>query len=192
MVDDRGMKHQPELTSRQNALREDLNKEYYALVGAVSGYDGRFMIIKGWSVTLSLAALGLGFQQQHYALFALAAATALAFWFLDVLMKGYQMRYYGRMRDIEVAAYHINAVELGDLGLVSSPRIDMAWGYRGHEQDWRTDAPKRRDAKEIRDLLRQRYLMPQVLLPHAVAVVLGFALFAAALLDAPWLDTLKP
>jgi hypothetical protein len=150
------------------------------------------MIIKGWSVTLSLAALGLGFQQQHYALFALAAATALAFWFLDVLMKGYQMRYYGRMRDIEVAAYHINAVELGDLGLVSSPRIDMAWGYRGQEQDWRTDAPKRRDAKEIRDLLRQRYLMPQVLLPHAVAVVLGFALFAAALLDAPWLDTLKP
>jgi hypothetical protein len=192
MVDDRGMTPQPEITSRQNALREDLNKEYYALVGSVSEYDGRFMIIKGWSVTLSLAALGLAFQQQHYALFGLAAATALAFWFLDVLMKGFQVRFYGRMRDIEVAAYHINAVELGDLGLVSSPRIDMTWGYRGQEPDWRTAAPERHAPKEIRDLLRKRYLMPQVLLPHAVAVVLGLALFAAALLDAPWLDTLEP
>jgi hypothetical protein len=106
------------------------------------------------------AALGLGFQQQHYALFALGAATGLAFWFLDVLMKGYQMRYYGRMRDIEVAAYRINAVELGDLGLVSAPRIDMAWEYRGQGLDWRTDAPERRDAEEIRRMLRLPYLLP--------------------------------
>lgn len=186
------MTDQSELTPRQDALREDLNREYYALVDAVSDYDGRLMIIKGWSVTLSLAALGLGFQQQHYALFALAAATALAFWFLDVLMKGYQMRYYGRMRDIEVAAYHVNAVELGELGLVSAPRIDMSWEYRGQGQDWRTDVPKRRDAEEIRRLLRLPYVVPQVLLPHAVAVVLGVSLFVAALLDAPGLDTLTP
>jgi hypothetical protein len=186
------MSEQPEITSRENALREDLNKEYYALVGAVSEYDGRLMVIKGWSVTLSLAALGLGFQQQHYALFGLAAATALAFWFLDVLMKGYQMRYYARMRDIEVATYLINAVNLGELGLVSAPRIDMSWGYKGQEHDWRTDAPERRDAEEIRYMHHLPYLMPQVLLPHAVAVVLGLGLFVAALANVPWLDTLTP
>ena len=45
------------------------------------------MTVKGWSVTLSLAGLGLGFQQGHYALFALAAATALAFWFIEGQMK---------------------------------------------------------------------------------------------------------
>ena len=44
-------------------LREDLSKEYYALLGVVSSYDGWLLIVKGWSVTLSLAALGLGFQQ---------------------------------------------------------------------------------------------------------------------------------
>lgn len=186
------MADRPDPSVRESALREDLNKEYYALLGVVSEYDGRLMIIKGWSVTLSLAALGLGFQQQHYALFALAAATALAFWFLDVLMKGYQVRYYGRMRDIEVASYFLNTVELGNLGLVSAPRIDMTWGYKGQDHDWRTDAPERREAHEIRHLQRLPYVLPQVLLPHAVAVVLGLALYTAAVLDAPGLDTLQP
>jgi hypothetical protein len=66
-----------------------------------------------------LTALGLGFQQQHYALFALGAFTAGAFWFLDGLMKGHQLRYYSRMRDIEVAAYELNTVELPERGPVS-------------------------------------------------------------------------
>jgi hypothetical protein len=46
-------------------LREDLSKEYYAILDVVSNYDGWLLIVKGWSVTLSLAALGLGFQQRH-------------------------------------------------------------------------------------------------------------------------------
>lgn len=91
-----------------------MNKEYYALADTVSGYDGRLMTVKGWSVTLSLAALGLGFQQQHYALFALGAATALGFWFLDAMMKGHQVRSYSRMRDIEVAAYKLNGVPINN------------------------------------------------------------------------------
>jgi hypothetical protein len=45
-------------------LREDLSKEYYALVNLVSNYDGWLLIVKGWSVTLSLTGLGLGFQQR--------------------------------------------------------------------------------------------------------------------------------
>jgi len=179
---------------RSNALREDLGKEYYAILGVVSEYDGRLMVVKGWSVTLSLAALGLGFQQQHYALFALAAATALAFWFMDVLMKGFQLRYYARMRDIEHAAFLINAVPLGDLGSTSAPRIDMSWSFRGipWQEDWRDDPPLRRTKDEIHRLLRRPYLMPQVLLPHAVAVVLGAALFLAAVLESPGLDRLQP
>jgi hypothetical protein len=183
-----------DMTPRKNALREDLSKEYYAILGVVSEYDGRLMVVKGWSVTLSLAGLGLGFQQQHYALFALAAATALAFWFIDMLMKGYQLRYYSRMRDIEYAAFQINAVPLGDLGTTSAPRIDMSWPFKGDplKEDWRADPPLRRTKREIHALLRRPYLMPQVLLPHAVAVVLGAALFLAAVQDTPGLDRLQP
>jgi hypothetical protein len=40
----------------------------------------------------------LEFQQRHYALFVLAAATALAFGYVDALFKGHQMRYYAHAR----------------------------------------------------------------------------------------------
>ena len=94
---------------------EDLAREYYALADAVASADGRVMTVKGWSVALSLAALGLGFQQSHYALFGLGAITAIAFWFLADLIKGHQVRHYSRLRDIEVAAHSLNAVELVSL-----------------------------------------------------------------------------
>lgn len=182
------------LTARRATLREDLTQEYYAILDVVSAFDGRILTVKGWSVTLSLAALGLGFQQQHYALFGLASATALGFWYIDVLLKGYQMRYYPRMRDIELATYHLNQVPLPELGTVSAPRIDMSWGYHAgrRQPDWRTDAPTRRDSLEIRRMMALRYLRPNQLLPHLVAVVLGAALFVAALLDAPGLANLQP
>lgn len=174
------------LPLRQQALREDLTKEYYAILDVVSAFDGRILTVKGWSVTLSLAALGLGFQQGHYALFGLAAATALGFWYIDVLLKGYQMRYYSRMRDIELAAYHLNKLPLPGLGTVSAPRIDMSWGYRaGHrQQDWRTEVPARRRPHEIRSMMVWRYWTANQLLPHLVAILLGVALFMAALMNA--------
>ena len=118
--------------------RDDLSKEYDAILDVVSSYDGWLLIVKGWSVTLSLAALGLGFQQRHYALFFLAAVTGAAFWLLDGLMKGYQYRYYVRMREIEYSAYLINRVALGGLygeKEISAPRIDMTWGFKGYPVD---------------------------------------------------------
>jgi hypothetical protein len=127
-----------EPTHDRKALREDLSKEYYALLDVVSNYDGWLLIVKGWSVTLSLAALGLGFQQRHYALFFLAAVTGAAFWLLDGLMKGYQYRYYVRMREIEYTAYLINRVTLGGLygeKEISAPRIDMTWNFQGFPVD---------------------------------------------------------
>ena len=41
-------------------LREDLSKKYYAILNVVSSYDGWLLIVEGWSLTLSLAGLGLG------------------------------------------------------------------------------------------------------------------------------------
>jgi len=181
-------------TPCQQALREDLSKEYYAILDVVSAFDGRILTVKGWSVTLSLAALGLGFQQKHYALFGLAAATALGFWYIDVLLKGYQMRYYPRMRDIELAAYHLNQLPLPELGTVSAPRIDMSWGYHAGkvQHDWRTEAPARRNTLEIRHMMARRHYQANQLLPHLVAIVLGVALFIGALLDAPGLADMHP
>lgn len=144
----------------KSLLREDLSKEYYALLNVISNYDGWLLVVKGWSVTLSLAALGLGFQQRHFALFALAAVTGASFWYLDGLMKGYQYRYYVRMREIEYTAYLINRVTLGgEYGNkeISAPRIDMTWGFKGYptqpepSHDERAEEPERdhgEDAEE--------------------------------------------
>ena len=65
-------------------LHNDLQVEYGKLVDIVTSYDQRLLTIKGWGVTLSLASLGLGFQQNHYGLFLVAAASGFAFWLLEV------------------------------------------------------------------------------------------------------------
>ena len=183
-------------------LRQDLLQEYYAILEVVSGFDQRVMTIKGWSVTLSLAALGLGFQQGHYALFALGAVTAMGFWFIDATTKRHQLRYYARMRDIELATYNLNHVTLEavdpkheyqiPLGAVSAPRIDMYWSFpKGKLPDWRTDVPWRRTPAELQRMLRRAFWMPHVLLPHAVAIALGALLFVAALFGLEGLNHLN-
>jgi hypothetical protein len=174
------------------AFRQDAKAEYYAILDVITGFDQRVMIVKGWSVTLSLAALGLGFQQGHYALFALAGATGLAFWLVDTLLKWHQMGYYSRMRDIEVTSFHLNHLTVGGVE-VSSPRIDWYWGFRGApgSDDWRDAEPRRRTAEEIRRTLGSAPWQPHVLLPHAVAVLIGLLLFVAAAANISGLDQLE-
>lgn len=186
--------HPGEPTKATEQLLGDLAREYYALLDIVTGYDQRQMTIKGWSVTLSLAALLLGFQEGHYALFGLAAATAAAFWVMDVLLKRHQVRYYPRMRDIEVIAFALNRVPVAGMGEVSAPRVDLSWEYTGRpgSPDRRIEPPERREAEEVRRLLRRPFSMAHVMLPHVLAVALGTALFVAALADAPGLAGLAP
>jgi len=43
----KAMAAQPDMTARETALREDLTREYYALVDVVAGADGRLIIVKG-------------------------------------------------------------------------------------------------------------------------------------------------
>lgn len=176
-----------------DALAASMRSEYELLVKVVSDFDGRLLTIKGWSVTLSLAALVLGFQHDHYALFGLASVSALGFWTIDALTKVHQVRYYSRMRDIEVASFHLNRVELPTLlGSFSSPRIDVSWSYDGSVPDWRGDPPWRLDPAAVRRLIRRSWRMPHVVLPHVVAVVVGAVLFVLALSGAGQLGQMQP
>ena len=123
-------------------------------------------------------------------------------------MKGFQFRYYVRMREIEYTAYLINAVPLGgEYGdrKISAPRIDMTWGFKGYpkrpktdpdkhakegDPDWRADEPLRRSPQEIYKDLRHRFWLLNVMLPHILAVILGAGLFIAAALKAPGFEQL--
>ena len=78
-------------------LHDDLHVEYYKLLDLVGAFDQRLLTIKGWGVTVSLASIGLAFQQQHYGLFLVAAITGIAFWGVEAVTKVHQMRFYPRM-----------------------------------------------------------------------------------------------
>jgi hypothetical protein len=66
------------------------------VVDVVGSFDGRVMTVKGrWK--------------------------ALAFWFIEGQPKTQQWRCYSRMRDIELAHYRLNRVQLPELGEVSAP-----------------------------------------------------------------------
>ena len=175
----------------RSALRVDAGAEYQALIKVVSDFDGRLTAIKGWSVTLSLAGLGLGFQQGHYALFLLAALSGLAFYVVDAVTKRQQIRYYARMREIEVVAYALNAVDLDGI-VASSPRIDWSWSHADRSDARTLSAPEPMSAADVRRRLRRAWGQGHVLLPRVLAVVLGGGLFVAAVAGLAGLDRLVP
>jgi hypothetical protein len=82
----RGRDPEPDL----ERFHGDLQTEYGKLVDIVSAFDQRLLTIKGWGVTLSLASLGVGFQQNHYGPFLVAAASGLASWLLEATTKSHQ------------------------------------------------------------------------------------------------------
>jgi uncharacterized membrane protein len=74
----------PEPTEQElDRFHDALHEECRELLAVVCAFDQRLLAIKDWGVTLSLASLGLGFQQDHYGLFLVAALSGLAFWMLE-------------------------------------------------------------------------------------------------------------
>lgn len=163
----------------------DLQAEYAKLADIVSAFDQRLLIIKGWGVTLSLASLGLGFQQEHYGLFLVAAASGLAFWLLEATTKLHQIRYYPRMGDIEFIAYELYRVETPS-GPASSPLIDWGWYTAGPRVRGRVSKGNPREPQPWPEQQQGRVLRPwtfaHVAFPHLVAVLMGTVLFVLGLL----------
>jgi hypothetical protein len=155
---------------------EALRKEYYEILKIVGDFDSRLLTVKGWGVTLSLAALGWGFQYGHYGLFVVAALSGFGFWLIEGVMKRHQMRYYLRMREIEVLLYQSASV---DGKALSSPRTDSSWSHADALYKGKTTtavcqpAPVRGPRKSY----CFAWFFPHVFLPHLVSVLAGLVLF---------------
>jgi hypothetical protein len=157
---------------------EDLEQqEYFAILGIVSEFDRRLMTVKGWGVTLSLAALGFGFQHRATGLFLVATISSAAFWALEAAGKRHQMRYYVRMREIEVARYQRS-------GPHSAPRVDWSWSCAGQVLRGLSIPTEVKPYGKSR-FYRKSFLMPHVAFPHIVSLLAGLALFALGTLG--WL-----
>lgn len=165
---------------RTQQFHDDLQTEYWRLLAVVDGFDQRLVTVKSWGVTGSLASLGLGFQQRHYGLFLVAALSAAAFWLLEALTKGHQMRYYPRIREIEVAAFALYRVSTAD-GEYWSPGIDSSWTEAFSEDASAGPMPRERAYTGAGDAVRHILLKPHVALPHVFVAALGLCLFALGL-----------
>ena len=175
-------------------LHDDLQVEYYTLSDLVGAFDQRLLTIKGWGVTVSLAMLGVAFQQRHYGLFFVAAISGIAFWIVEAITKAHQMRFYPRMRAIEVICYDQFGVS-SDSEKLSSPLIDWSWKIAPQEygsrrlQGFDLNKPERYVSASPRTKLGRLWKLtrtvryPHVALPHAVSVVAGLTLFILGATD---------
>lgn len=163
--------------STQAAVRKaDFLQEYYKLLEVVTDYDSRLLTVMSWGVTLSLASIGLGFQFKQWGFFLLSSVSSVAFWLIEASMKSYQMRFYPRMREIEVFCY-LTSPE-GEMQF-SSPRIDWSWSC-SHRQLSGLISPEPSTPQLRRASMgyKRRYALPTVALPHVVSFVLGLVLAA--------------
>lgn len=170
-------------------IHDDLICEYYKIADLVTSFDQRLLTIKGWGVTLSLASIGLGFQQSHYGLFLVAALGGLSFWIVEATTKFHQLRYYPRMGDIEVACYDLFRVD-SDHGQTSSPLIDWGWytakrRVRGGPKKGESQIPQRWPEDNPLSVGRRvrfsTILYPHVMFPHVIAMIAGTVLFVIGL-----------
>lgn len=149
-------------------------QEYFALLETISSFDQRLLTIKGWGVTLSLAAMGFGFQYRSYGMFLVSATSGVAFWALEAVTKRHQMRHYPRIRDIEVARFG-RAAE--DMRASSAPRTDWSWNQAGLVL--RGKPTRGTDPVPVASSLAYRWtwLLPHVVLPHGITVLVSTVLF---------------
>jgi hypothetical protein len=86
------------LTNRQY---EFILKEYDLVQSRVRDYDARLFQIKGWSITIFSAALGLAIVQGKELLLVVPFFSCLIFWGLDALYKSFQYIMIERSLEIE-------------------------------------------------------------------------------------------
>ena len=173
---------QPETQHLSDELRRELRTEYWKLADMVTAFDQRLLTVKGWGVTLSLAALGWGFEKAHYGLFLVAALSSAGFWLIEGVYKRHQMRIYVRMRDIEVTLWRRAGEPDSDTTKVSSPLNDWAWQMAGQvftkgaaKRDWLPMPYDRRGS------YWRTWFFAAVAFPHVIAMVAGTVLFVLGL-----------
>jgi len=139
-----------------NATKISLLKEEYVLLQKFyEDFDQRVITIKGWSATIAIAAIGLGFYQSRY-LWLFAAGASLAFWLLESFWKGFQYMHAVRISVIEDAFRKDNLDQLTPLQIYSS-WFDAQNKYG--LQIWRN------------------FKLAIVSLPHIITFVIGVVLF---------------
>ena len=131
-----------------------LREEYFHLQSVVEDFDQRALLIKGWSVTASLTAIGIALKEELDFLMLVASFSALLFWIVEALWKSFQQAYYPRIRSIE------DYMRGGVSAEIYSPAILRSWS-----SSWRWNH------------FIPIMLWGHVCLPHVAIFLVGLALW---------------
>jgi hypothetical protein len=135
---------------------EILKDEYFKILEITERFDEKAIVMKGWSITLSTAAVGAALFKNMPALLVLAASGALFFWMIEAFWKSFQSAHYPR----------INAIESYFAGVdteIEPLQIQSSWlsAWRGGlSASW----PK-------------RMVADHVALPHVVIIIVCLSLY---------------
>ena len=148
-----------------------IQQEYFAVLELIKDYEKRLLTVKGWGVTLSLAALAWGFKDHKAGMFLVATLSGLIFWIIEGVMKRHEMRFYQRMREIEVAFFHHNRQANEPL---NSPLIDWSWTQaKLFFKSRSSEVPPEPDIIRSKPSYGKTWWLPHIFLPHAISVVSG-------------------
>jgi len=137
-----------------------LKEEYFFLQKCYEDFDQRTLLIKGWSVTVSLGGLALGFQSKQQVIWILAGLSAVLFWVLEAKWKSFQYAFSPRIQEIE--AYFRGDKKEGG---VNPLQIYTAWFHSYQAPEDGTG----------RNWVRYG-LLPFVLIPHVVTLLVAVLL----------------
>ena len=146
-------------------------QEYLKLTDIISGFDSSLITVKSWGVTLSLVAIGLGFKEKTWGYFLLAVISGIAFWTVEFTMKGHQMRYFPRMREIEYQMFQTDPT--------NAPRIDWSWTHADKiflRQERAEDILAARPTlmNEYVNYVRyRRMFLSHIMFPHVLSIFFG-------------------
>lgn len=151
------MEPQPDKETMNLQTKIDLLKtEYFKLQDYYESFDSKAQTIKGWSTTVSLAAITLGFSNKNEYIWLFAALSSLVIWIIEAKWKQFQYCYAARIEQIE-AAFRKN-----DFEQIKPLQIYASWF-----KSW---------SKDEYSLLELMF-MKIVMMPYLYAMVVCIGLF---------------
>jgi uncharacterized membrane protein len=97
-----------------------LKQEYFKLQDFYEDFDKRIQSIKGWCITVVLAAIAAGLNYKNEFLGLFAAISALFFWIIETIWKMFQYHYKSRIEEIEERMRQNNIESFVPLQIYSS------------------------------------------------------------------------
>jgi lipoprotein-anchoring transpeptidase ErfK/SrfK len=148
----------------EDQRRDLLQAEYFKLQDFVEKFDERALQIKGWSITVSLAAIVAAYSTDKAEIvanrpiiLAIAAISAAAFWSVEFIWKSFQWTFFHRIEAIEAALRNGTEAQLAPL------QIRYTWHHHFK--------------KELRYSFGKRKMFkPSIALPHVIIMIAAIAL----------------